>query len=265
MTEEDNKIIENYLLDTLSEEEKAVVDDRISKDNGFRESLYLQKNIFESLDQSHLGTSKDFSQDGIAAYQKLLSDEKTQELKAALQAANSSYKNIDKPTHIKWIRYVAAAAVILLLAFNFLMPTEHISSQELYMTNFDLSELPSLVVRGNEVSKGEEAQLLFENGDYDNALLLFSELSNSTTSNKAILLEYKGVSEMKLGNYKSAKVTFDQLTQGDYLDASKGLWYNAMLALKQDDTSNAQKYLEKIVNDSDNYKYKQAKKLLEQL
>ncbi len=263
MTEEENKIIEAYLLGAMTEEKVHLIERRISEDERFRESVLLQKHLFEALDENNVADYNDFSQKQIAEYEVLLRDEKTQQLKDTLSTFEYSYKKTERPTKSKIIICVAAAIAILVLLNTFF--TSDINAQELYASNFNPSDIPSLIVRSNTENTGEKAQSLFENREYAKALPLFTVLSDTATSNVATLLIYKGVSEMQLDDYENARVTFNKLSQGDYVDASKGLWYNAMLSLKMGDKSIAKDYLKKIVKSSYNYKYTQAKELLEQL
>lgn len=265
MTEEEDQLIEAYVLGTISEEQRIVVDQRIASDDRFRESVLLQKSIFSSFDESSWCTVKNFSPQQIVEYETILKNKETQKLKQTLQEANDSYNRKKKFKISSWKLYGPAAAVILLLlTFQIFSPSDK-TMQELYASNYDQRDIPSLIVRGDTGREAEKAQLLFESGNFEEALPLFRDLSNNATSNVSTLLIYQGVSEMELGKYEDARATFQKLTRGNYLDSSKGLWYTMLLSMKEGNDVMARVYLEKILNSPTNYNYDRATKILEQL
>jgi len=55
------------------------------------------------------------------------------------------------------------------------------------------------------------------------------------------------------------------LSKSNLMDASKGLWYKALVFLKIDDKIEAEKALNQIVENETNYNFNEAKALLKKL
>ncbi|MFC4634818.1 tol-pal system YbgF family protein [Dokdonia ponticola] len=263
--EEENIYIESYLLGNLSKEEVAIVEKRMSEDVRFRESVLLQKELYASLDESDWSFAKNVTPEKIQEYETLFKSKETAQLKEAILKAQSDYKKNTSKNGRSLFYYLSAAVVIVMITISVLLSKDQ-TSQDLYVTYYTTSDIPSLVSRGGEDdSELINAERYFENAEYTKALEILIPKVATVTKNKASVLLYKGISEMELGQFEKAHTSFDQLIHSDLLDAPMGLWYKALLYLKMDAPEKAKTILQQISSSSSNYKYTEAKELLEKL
>jgi len=263
--EEDDKIIA-FLEHRLSEEETKVLLERMESDIRFRESVLLEKQLWETQNEDSWSYVDKIDQSLLREYEVLFRSEDTITLKEAIKEASAQYHYQDKkPKSRKWISYLSAAVVLVFISISIFFK-QGSTSEELYASYYDLNEIPSLVSRSNAGrSLLIEAQEFFEGKEYEKALAIFNEELPSVSENKGTLMIYKGVSEMELGKSKEAMITFESLSKTNLLDASKGLWYKALLLLKLNKPEEAKDVLNVIVKSSGNYKYKEAQELLAEL
>lgn len=263
--EEESTYIESYLLGNLSKEDILLIEKRMSEDIRFRESVLLQKELHASLDENDWSYAKNVAPEKIEAYEKLFKSNETAQLKEAILQAQYDYKKKASTKRRPWLYYLSAAVVIVVIAISVLLPKNQ-TPQDLYAAYYTISDIPSLVSRGGE----EDSELLnaeryFEDEAYSKALEILTPKATTVIKNKATVLLYKGISEMELGQLEKAHATFDQLIESDLMDAPMGLWYKALLYLKTDDKQNAKIVVLHIQESVSNYKYKEAKELLEKL
>lgn len=266
MNIEDDILIERFLKDLLPKEEKEQVLHRIKTDNAFKDKVDFERELFESLDEDDWHFIEHYNKEQVEDYTSILRSKELKDLKEELKRVNEKQKELEVSSkHINWKRILVSSAAILAIMFSVYMFTnDNVSSQDLYVEYFDVSELPSLVSRDDSNNQLAKAQLLFEDANYNDALqLLNKEATNKDNVNGSLLI-YKGVSEMQLGNFNDAKSTFDSLINSDFLDAEKGYWYKALLYLKQDDKEMARQILEGVVAQS-YFNTENAKMLLSKL
>ncbi|MFT5891812.1 MAG: tetratricopeptide (TPR) repeat protein [Dokdonia sp.] len=263
--EEESKHIESYLLGNLSKEEVALVEKRMSEDIRFRESVLLHKQLFESLSENNWSSAKNVDIKRLQEYEQLYRDKETLQLKETLKNANRTYQKQHSKSNKSILFYLSAALIAVTITIGTLLP-EQLTPQELYVEYYTVSDIPSLVSRGGEEDTSLiDAERYFEEGDYEKALAILIPKVTVTIKNKASVLLYKGISEMELEQYEKAAATFDQLIESDLMDAPMGLWYKALLYLKTGDTEKAKELLLQINASSSNYKYTEAKAVLEEL
>lgn len=263
--EEENTYIENYLLGKLPKEEEVSVQKRMSDDIRFRESVLLQKQLLESLSESSWSYAEHVDVERLKEYEELYKSENSVQLKKAIVQAQNNYKNSVPKNKRPWVYYLSAAIIAILIGIAVLMPKQQ-NSQELYVDYYEISDIPSLVTRGGtEDTPLIDAERYFEERNYNEVLSILTPKVATATKNKASILLYKGISEMELNQFEKAHATFDELSTSDLIDAPMGIWYKALLYLKMDDSEKAKGLLQQITTSSTNYKYTQAKELLEKL
>lgn len=265
MTEEENILIENYLLGNLTSEEVFDVEKRMLLDDRFRESVLLQKQLFETQNETEWSFAEKVDTTLVQEYEQLLKSEETIALKSAIEEASNSYQLPQKKKSKSIVIYLSAAVIALLICMTIFM-TSTIDSQEIYAAYYNIDDLPSFVTRNTTKNEALiDAQSYFENKEYDKALPLWNEQLPLIQKNKANVMIYKGLTEIELGISDEAFNTFTKLTQTDLVDASKGYWYIALLHFKLDKPEEGKKVLEHILRSKDNYNYKEAKEILEKL
>jgi len=267
MSEEENIQIEMYLSGILSGSELVHFQKRFSEDGRFRESVLLQKQLQEALNEDSWSFAEKVDLEKVKEYEAAFRGEETRSLAAVLKKVNTKYQETSESNVSnlrKWLVYAGAAVIAALLVLNLLLPS-NVTPLELYATNFDLEELPSLVVRGEQEEQLTLAQSLFERGDYQQALSIFKKQLPRVEEQKATVYLYQGISEMQLEAYEAASETFKTLSRTNLIDASKGLWYAAVVEMKKGDEEELRRALEEIVSSPENYKFNTAKSLLDEL
>ena len=265
--EEENTLIEAYLNGGLPDSKLQAFEERLLDDARFRESVLLQKQLYEALDDNSWSFAKNVDPETVKSYEAEFRSQETKDLAANLKKVNAKYQaeKPQKKINFKpWLFYMSAAIIAVLIAVNGLMPTSH-TPEQLYVDYYEAKDLPSLVVRGENEVQLVIAQQHFEGGNYAQALPIFNEQLANNSPQKATLYVYKGITEMELKHYEAAAQTFNTLSNSNLLDASKGLWYSALLQLKQGNVPEAKIVLKKIVASPTNYKFKDAKSLLGEL
>jgi len=264
MNIDDHILIQDFLQDKLSKEQKNEVLLRMEKNIDFREKVDFERQLYLNLNDNEWSVSTNHELQEVKEYEKLIKSESTQELKNTLNAINTEYQENQKKKKSLWI-YSGVAMVIVLIGLTFFL-SPRASSEELYANYVDLSELPSLVDRGNNDQKLLlEAQKLFEEQKYDQSLRILKKELASTQKSKATIYLYLGISQMELNQFDDAEKTFTTLINSELIDAPKGKWYKALLFIKKKNIAKAKKLLFQIAKSPENYKYKEATKLLNEL
>jgi len=143
--------------------------------------------------------------------------------KLTIAARKNRTHSIAEPGKKGWLWYACAAAVLFLLVSVYVLMDTTKSSQELHLTYFDVTDVTSLINRAGSNNKDlARAQQLFEEQDYESALIIFNENFERSRNSNASLHLYKGIAEMELEQYEDAMHTFQSLTETGLLDAPKG-------------------------------------------
>ncbi len=265
MSLEEDILIQDFLKNKLSEKERDEVLLRIENDVVFGDKVRFEEQLLLNLNEKEWSISENSNHDEVEVYEKLLRDKSSQELKNTLQEVNTYYQAKHKKNKLWWLSYASVAAIALIIGVSIFLSSKT-SSQELYANYINLSELPSLVERGKTDHKiFIQAQKAFEAKEYDKVLEALTKGVDTIQNNKATMYLYIGISQMELGKFNEAEKTLTRLIKSNLMDAPKGKWYKALLFLKQDDIAKAKEILLEITSSQNNYKYIQAKELLEAL
>lgn len=268
MKTEDKDLIEKKLREQLSLEEEESFSAKMESDEEFRQAYVFEKQLFENLNDSDWNLTENLSSTEIKEYAKLFESEEARKLADQLKIITTEHRNSaamqPNRQRLYWISGLAATLLIVLVSVFVFYPKEGSTSQ-LYSTYLDVSEVPSMIPRGDhEDALRIKAQGLFENKKYPEAIPVFNEILNSQTEDVATVLIYKGIAQMESGQLENAMTTFNQLIESNWLDASKGYWYKALIYLKKGERQKAVEILEKIKSES-LYNATKADELLEEL
>ncbi|MHA7059173.1 tetratricopeptide repeat protein [Aquimarina sp. M1] len=265
MSIEEDILIQNFLKDTLSEKERSEVLLQMENDNDFREKVNFEKQLLLNLNESKWSISTNHELQEVKEYEALLRSESTKVLTDTISAVNNEYQLKQNRGSRSWLLYIGIAVILVLIGFTIFSPSKA-TSEELYVSYLDASELPSLVDRGNGEQKSLiKAQRLFESKQYNKALEILTADLDNMQKNKATIYLYTGISQMELNQFDNAEKTFDTLINSNLIDAPKGIWYKALLLLKQNNIEKAKEILSEIGKYPNHYKSKEASELLEQL
>ena len=257
---EDDILIEHFLRDALSEEDRASFLERLNMDSDFREHFELEKQLFESLNETSWNFSVDKNSTEVKEYEALLKSDETLKIKQAIEEAQKNYKNAQKPTK-NWFLYLAAAVVVVFFS-TLIFDTKSPTNEDLFASYLQKTDLMSLVDRGEYDSIFSIAQSSFDNQEYNKVVNSLSQLVDSINDGNAYI--YLAISQIKLENYSSAEETLNKLISSDLLDSQKGYWYKGLLYLKSNQLEKTKAELQRIV-DSSFYKFKEARELLEKI
>jgi len=180
--------------------------------------------------------------------------------------------NLQKETPInvqisprKWYYYAAAATVGIAIIGALIFNSFNQSPEQLFTAYFKpYPNMFEATVRGNSVSTPErrEAFQAYEQGDYQKAATLFTELLK--TNNEPGILLLLGNSNLILGNVEEAKKNFITLNKDfDELDM-QSKWFLSLCYLKSGDVERARAILKELGDTEVSYATK-AKELLEKV
>ncbi len=261
--------IEKYLNGGLSKEETKDFELKLNENYEFAEEVKLYKYVNEGLGEEswfEMGIEKDNIQ-----YQMMLKaansseGQKTQrDLLEAKEVYFAKQRQAKQRRRIYVAISSAAAALLFLLMTTVLAPSQ--SSDELFVAHFTNNDMPSLVSRSNDgvndLFKGIQA---YNNENYKEAINYFDNYYTEANAINPLVYSYSGWAYAYTGDDKKAFSDFNKLADSDHLDSSKGLWFNALLHLKLNETKEAKSSLQKIVVDENNFKFAEAKEILADL
>lgn len=264
MNLKDDILIEEFLRNELSDEEKDHFLKRIEIDKKFKEEFLIEKQLFESLNNEEWSFVENINVEEIEEYEELFNSEETLKLKNKIRRASFTYKaSIKRKKVITLITSIAAVILLFVIlnnSFNFSTDFEKI-----YSENVELEKLPSFVNRGKEKDNTIliVAENLFKERNYEKSISKFDEVLLKNKDNGSLYI-YKAIAHIELNQYQKAENILNKLIESDLIDAEKGYWYKGLLYLKISQLNKAKRILRKIVNNS-YYKKEKAKELLKEL
>lgn len=244
-SEEDIALVEKYFDSELNDSEVNHFIARMESDQNFKLLVEQEKAII-----------------GAIRHQSLT--ENLQYLKT-LEATMGDTGEIKMNTPVRRWYYIAAAATvgILILGKVFLTSIEQNPERlfEAYFTVYQNSFEPT--VRGAAaITKRTQAFQAYDQGDYQNAAVLFRELLQTKEEPGILLL--LGNANLILGNVDEAKDNFTRLNKDfDEFDI-QSKWYLSLCYLKTGDVERARETLKELGNTEISYANK-AKELLDKV
>ncbi|MEL6253681.1 MAG: hypothetical protein AAFR87_16855 [Bacteroidota bacterium] len=241
---------EAYLADELSPEEKVEFERKCETDSAFAEEVQM---YLRSLSEITL-----FGQEKLRS-----------ELKERFTLGPDSSIPHKNPRPL-W-PYLAAAIIVLLLGFWFLLPNQQstIGTQDLYaaymeeprIPNFRSTEPDSLSVKWEEALQKFQDSAYTESFTIINSLLQDSSFSLSYGGQASL---YAGIALMENERSEEALKFFDQVNSDNpYIDQIQ--WYRSLALLKGNRLELAIGELQAIAENSQHYKQEEAKEILEEL
>jgi len=233
------RLIANYFLANLSEDEKRIFNTLFETDSDFKKEVEFQKRIKHAVVKNE-----------------------NDKLKQQLQAFEKEFK-ITKTRKLWWI--TAAASVLILVTFGIYFFNPNYSNDELFAMYFEPAKniVHPIVRNGDTNNELTNAFIAYQKQDYRLAQQLFEELFQTTQISE--LLFYEAISfletnqpDLAIKNLREHQKFADALS-----DRTK--WYLALAYLKQDNREVAKLILKEIVSNTIAFNYKEAKILLKKL
>lgn len=239
-------LIDRYLLNLLSEEEKKTFEARLKKDETLVEELNQQRTLIEDIE-------------GIG---RIKLKEKLKDIHNEVVIQPSKPKTKSKKIFFQ----IATAAVFIgLITTCWLWSTQSASNSELYAQNFE-----PYVLSLNQRSEGDielkNIESLYIDGNYSEAISLFETALNENSLKSSQLLLGLGISYLQTNQPSEAIKQFDIiLANKDFNYEDEAQWYLALTHLKLNNIGEARNHLNILTSDSTKDHHEDAKVLIQNL
>lgn len=231
-------VFENYITDNLSKEEIIDFENKLQNDISFKDDFIAYKDAYSFLEN------------------KFNNESKLNDFKENLHKISDNHFNDTPKKRISFFKYGAVASILLILGlflFNNTTPT-----YEKFITYPSLE----LTTRSNEKELLNKAEASFNNKNFKEANILFTDLLKTDTENTLYKL-YKGFALIELDSFKEADTILMEITREKSAYINKALWYMALSKLKQKDFKSCKTILKKIPKGA--FEHKKALQLINKL
>lgn len=264
MKEELYQKIEAYLGGNMSPEVAAEFEVEMERDAALRKEVELYGHLNHHLGGVHEDRRAEDSQyaDDIRVF---LKSEEAQVLEQKLREGQKGY---EEKTNSRYTAYKYAAAIvafIVVLGAWMLFFRDVDTPKTLYTEYYRTADLPSFVKRNDAEDMIFPIVNHFKNENYTKTLTAFAKYKETVITVDTTLYLYVGMSHLALEEDEKALTSFDLVVNSGLLDHSKGLWFKALAYLKMENRVNTRKILNEIVENPANFKFREAKELLEKL
>jgi len=251
------KLMEDYLENRLSEEERHTFEKELELDSDFKKSfsVYKKMNGFYNEESWYLSKKDDISLENI----KSIYNETEFTVFANRLEEFKQKRKLKLKRKILYITSIAAAMALLIISGNYFF-TDSLSTSELYTTYYSENDLPSLTVQDDNENTLAKAEYLYRKQNYMEALKLFKQAEQDQYNPKLSI--YLALSYSALNKYGDALMELDTLQQSSTIDSDKAYWFKALIYLKQDNREKSIEYLNRLTKDPTNFNYDKAKELL---
>lgn len=239
-------LIDRYLLNILSPEEKKAFELRLENEKALVEELNQQRKIINEIE----------------GFGRI-------ELKSKLKEIHNEVSiNSSKPnTKIRKIIYSIAAAAIFIgvLSTCWLWTSQAPTNSELYALNFEPYEL-SLNQRSEGDITLKNIESLYVDGSYYEVIPLFKNALDESTLKSSQILLGLGISYLQTKQSTQAIEQFNAiLANKDFNYEDEAQWYLGLSYLKLDEINKAKDHLNILASDSSKDHHEAAKVLISQI
>lgn len=228
MTEETAILFENYITDTLSNEEKIDFEKELLNNIELQEQFNLYQETTTYLKHS-------FSEETIN-FKKTL-----QKIAAENTTIKKQGKVISMP--VKWMAIAATVTVFIAVWFNMQ------NSLPVY-SNFNNHEQAHFVERSESNSLRNEAQTHFNAKEYAKAAKVFESME--LKDNVEMELFY-AISLIEIDSFQKSDAILKQISAGNSVYKEKAIWYLGLSQLKQKKYTSCKETLLQLNQDADDY------------
>lgn len=253
MMTEDDILIERFLKDLLSNEEKERFYDRMENDAVFKEQVVLEQQLIEVLGETYWSFATNKKHNRIKAYQTLLESEETQELKSKISNAITAHKReLNKSGRLRIMKTVIGIAAVFMIVFSIFQyaTTDTINYEALVEKAWNKNIGLDFTVRNSTTDANKitlnKALHLYHQKNYSAVLKMLSDFDKTNS-------HYKNALVLRaLANYRTGKldVTFKTLDTLDLYAPDISKWYKGLIHVTDKNLEKAALYLE-LPNASD--------------
>lgn len=239
-------LIDRYLLNLLTQEEKQAFEAQLDNDAALKAEMLKQKEVIENIE-------------GIGRL----------ELKSELQEIHKKLNpdtNKSTPITRRLLFRIASAAIFVgLLSTGLWIIQQTPSNSELYSKNFEPFEL-SLVERSGGAENYAQIQNLYSQGKYTQVIPLFEDALRGKDAKSSQILLGTGISYLETDDPSKAISYFQRiLVNKDFNFEDEAQWYLGLTYLKLNDVVKAKSHLKILADDSAKDHHQAAKKLISRL
>ncbi|QRM89441.1 hypothetical protein FG167_09380 [Lacinutrix sp. WUR7] len=248
-------LLYHYFSNSLTAAQEKVFEDLLENDAEFKAQFLFEQNLKAVIKSNEIDTLKAKLQ----GFEKDLSAKKT----TRIEHFNTETTK-PNPTIFNYKYFAIAASIALLMGwfgYHSFFGTDYSS---MYDANF--SAYPNTVytiTRGDtENSLEREAFVAYESKDYKTAIEKFDAIPAEAT--KEYFRFYKAQAYLNVEDTKNAKDLFTKVVTENKNFVAESTWYLALISLKEENKTEAKKYLENLVANFD-YNKEKAQTLLKEL
>jgi tetratricopeptide (TPR) repeat protein len=241
---DDIELIEKFLGGVMSEEEKSRFENRRASDKEFNAMLKDMDLLVEGIKGSAAKSTKEEKLERLGFHSEIMRMEEDAQTEESADTAKRVIPLYRRP------QFLALAAAIALLITLVPFYYEGPSNDKLFIKYFEPFDSPgSGTERGtNTISDKGKAYEAYDNGRYDEAVILFEDLLRKTDD--PIIHLCLGNAQLQLGQLDKAEKSFNYvLTEHEDL-VTPAKWYQALTYLKQNRMERAKSTLWQISKSS---------------
>lgn len=254
--------IDKYLKSQLDQEEERIFEAAMSKDNQLAQEVDILKTLADSFEEKDV----------------LMLEEKITAIQRKGREGLEIKPRSKNKTIFRIIIGLAAAIAIIIFFYIFFQPTakkEFQSPQDLYAYTISKgwTVFPDEIfpVNLNRDDKGmtkppsleEEINRAYESENYEQFVLLLENWQSKGDNRLNKYNFYRGIAELKLGNYTKSKEAFQLVDDENYYQDAQ--WNLTMAHLLSGDLKSATTTLKNISSDSEKIEAEELLNLIEQL
>lgn len=232
------QLIQDYIADRLSEEDKTAVEGLLKTDADFKSDFNTYNDISAAFKDSEAKGLKEY-------FQEL--EEKTP------RQSGLFYK-------YKYLYLAIASAVVIAFFYN---PFNAQSSVDLFDSNFEIYPNTYQPVVRSSNTDNNIAFIAYENGDFVTAENEFQLLLN--VSDNPNIRFYFASSLLNQYKYDLALKEFDRLNTQSHDYSTESLWYTALIHIKKENYTKALRSLEQLNTMNSTFKSEERELLLQKL
>jgi hypothetical protein len=255
------KMLENYLNDNMSAEERALFEQEISTNKELKEFLNLNAAI-DAFEDKNAWIDMNMNAKEIKSIAQKFRNADTIAFTNKVNSFHKSYSQKPKNRRNIMIAFALVAACSILI----LLWPSSTNLNTVYANYSSWAELPSFMVKGDDLETQKIAmESAFKSKQYTDAIALCNTIINNSKTIEPSILIYKGIAQLELDKYEESIKTFTQLYTSNTIDAHKGYWYISLVYAKQGNKELFIKALKKVSSNPTNYKYEEALKILQEI
>ena len=251
-----DELIEQYLTGIMPPETTLTFEKLIAKNESLAKDVELSKQLNAHFNENYISLKNDIDTTDLDTYFR--SDE-AKNLKRTLENISITHSSKKK------FKFPVSIAASLIGLFICVAGYFQFSNHDLYDDYYTENDLPSLVARSTIHDLSSEIVYAYQERQFSKAKNLYLTYIKSATNFNENIFIYGGMTYLELNEYDKALIEFQKMSNSNSIDNSKGLWFTALVYLKKEDHNLLKETLNTIIQKKNNFNYKKAVSLLQEL